>query len=162
MNGKNKGLCLTTDVDYLLSHMNNARFLRELDFARADFYQRTGLYGAIQGKGGAVVQGAATIRYRKFVRLCSFYSIVSKIIYWEGSSIYMEHRFVSPTDDFVLAIAICRQRLLKVESEDLIREIMSSEKSPESGGYTKPEMPMDLAKWVESNEISSANLRNGC
>lgn len=74
----------------------------------------------------------------------------------------MEHRFVSPTDDFVLAIAICRQRLLKVESEDLIREIMSSEKSPESGGYAKPEMPLDLAKWVESNEISSANLRNGC
>lgn len=156
------GICLTSDVDYLLSHMNNARFLRELDFARADFYQRTGLYTAIQAKGGAVVQGAATIRYRKFVRLCSMYTIVSRIIYWEGPSIYMEHRFMSPGDDFVLAIAIGKQRLLKVESEDLMREIMSGEKCPESGGQAKPELPLDLAKWIESNEISSANLRNGC
>lgn len=74
----------------------------------------------------------------------------------------MEHRFVSPEDDFVLAIALCKQRLIKVESEDLIREIQSNEKIPESGGYPKPEMPLDLAKWIESNEISSGNLRNGC
>lgn len=27
---------------------------------------------------------------------------------------------------------------------------------------TKPEMPLEVMKWNESNEISSANLRNGC
>lgn len=26
----------------------------------------------------------------------------------------------------------------------------------------KPEMPLDIAKWMEYNEISSKNLRNGC
>ncbi|CAB0012927.1 unnamed protein product [Nesidiocoris tenuis] len=85
-------ICLTTDVDHLLSHMNNARFLREIDFARADFYQRTGLYGAIRSKGGSVLQGSSTIRYRKFITLFSIYHI----------------------------------------------------------------------QWMECNEISSANLRNGC
>uniref|UniRef100_A0A023F2A2 Protein THEM6 n=1 Tax=Triatoma infestans TaxID=30076 RepID=A0A023F2A2_TRIIF len=159
------GLCLTTDVDYLLTHMNNARYLRELDFARADFYQRTGLYSAIQAKGGAVLQGSSTIRYRKFIRLFSIYHITSKIIYWDGCSIYMEHRFISPGDEFVRAIAICKQRLLNVDVEEIMRDLLSGEKcpgGPEAAGYTKPEIPLELLRWMESNEISSANLRNGC
>lgn len=60
----------------------------------------------------------------------------------------MEHRFVSPGDDFVLAIAMCKQRLIKVEAEDLMREIMSEAKCPEAGTYAKPELPLDLAKYV--------------
>ncbi|KAK9509776.1 hypothetical protein O3M35_007014 [Rhynocoris fuscipes] len=145
--------------------MNNAKYLRELDFARADFYQRTGLYQAIQEKGGAVLQGSSTIRYRKFIRLFSVYHITSKIIYWDTSSIYMEHRFISPGDNFVLAIGLCKQRLLNVDGEEIMRDLLSAEKSPsgpESAGYTKPEIPLDLMRWMESNEISSANLRNGC
>lgn len=73
------GVCLSTDVDTLLYHMNNARYLRELDFARVDFYERTRLYRTIRAKGGAVVQGACTIRYRRFVRPFSRYTITSKV-----------------------------------------------------------------------------------
>ena len=73
------GVCITTDVDTLLYHMNNARYLRELDFARVDFYERTGLYRQIRQKGGAVVQGACTIRYRRFVRPFSVFKITSKV-----------------------------------------------------------------------------------
>jgi acyl-CoA thioesterase FadM len=73
------GVCITTDVDTLLYHMNNARYLRELDFARVDFYERSGLYKRIREKGGAVVQGACTIRYRRFVRPFSIFKITSKV-----------------------------------------------------------------------------------
>jgi hypothetical protein len=73
------GVCITTDIDTLLYHMNNARYLRELDFARVDFYERTGLYRKIRQKGGAVVQGACTIRYRRFVRPFSVFKITSKV-----------------------------------------------------------------------------------
>lgn len=73
------GICLSTDVDTLLYHMNNARYLRELDFARVDFYERTQLYRTIRSKKGAVVQGACTIRYRRFVRPFSCYKITSKV-----------------------------------------------------------------------------------
>jgi acyl-CoA thioesterase FadM len=73
------GVCITTDVDTLLYHMNNARYLRELDFARVDFYERSGLYRRIREKGGAVVQGACTIRYRRFVRPFSVFKITSKV-----------------------------------------------------------------------------------
>lgn len=73
------GICLSNDVDTLLYHMNNARYLRELDFARVDFYERSGLYKAIKAKGGAVVQGACTVRYRRFIRPFSVFKIHSKV-----------------------------------------------------------------------------------
>jgi len=158
------GVCLSTDVDTLLYHMNNARYLRELDFARVDFYERTDLYRTIRAKKGAVVQGACTIRYRRFVRPFTCYKITSKIIYWDNNSIYMEHRFITPKDEFVRAIALCRQRLIGVSAEDVMQELLHAGKvtvDPERG-LQKPECPLEVLRWNESNEISSANLRNGC
>lgn len=54
--------------------------MRELDFARVDFYERTGLYKCIRNKGGAIAMGATTIRYRRFIRLFHRYMITSKVI----------------------------------------------------------------------------------
>ncbi|XP_054268158.1 protein THEM6-like isoform X2 [Macrosteles quadrilineatus] len=158
------GVCLSTDVDTLLYHMNNARYLRELDFARVDFYERTDLYRTIRAKGGAVVQGACTIRYRRFVRPFSVYTITSKIVYWDQNSIYMEHRFITPKDEFVRAIALCRQRLINVSAEDVMTELLSNgaKAADPERGLEKPECPLEVLRWNESNEISSANLRNGC
>lgn len=73
------GICLTNDVDTLLYHMNNARYFRELDFARVDFYERTNLYRTILAKGGSVFQGAATIRYRRFIRPFHRFKIISRV-----------------------------------------------------------------------------------
>ncbi|XP_067002146.1 protein THEM6 isoform X1 [Anabrus simplex] len=151
------GICITTDVDTLLYHMNNARYLRELDFARVDFYERTGLYRKIRQKGGAVVQGACTIRYRRFVRPFSIFKITSKVIYWDTKSVFMEHRFITPKDDFVRAIVLCQQRVIQCNAEDVMAELLGVE-----AGVHKPTLPLEVAKWIESNEISSANLRNGC
>jgi hypothetical protein len=46
------GLCTTQDVDIFIRHMNNARYLRELDFARFHYYGLTGIYAAIKKHGG--------------------------------------------------------------------------------------------------------------
>lgn len=77
----------------------------------------------------------------------------------------MEHRFITPKDDFVRAIAICRQRLIGVSAEDVMQDLMSGKATggvdPERG-LEKPECPLEVLRWNESNEISSANLRNGC
>ncbi|XP_071452463.1 protein THEM6 [Hetaerina americana] len=187
------GMCITTDIDTLLYHMNNARYLRELDFARVDFYERSGLYRKIREKGGAVVQGAATIRYRRFLRPFTLYKITSKVVYWDDKSVFMEHRFITPKDDFIRAIAVCRQRIIKANAEDVMRELILAGEdtgkkgvSPAPGGsptgvvangnantngnanvmeagvIQRPPVPLEIAKWIESNEISSANLRNGC
>ncbi|EEB11041.1 conserved hypothetical protein [Pediculus humanus corporis] len=146
------GICLTTDVDVLLFHMNNARYVRELDFARFDFFKRTGLLSKIKGKGGGVVQGGNSIRYRKYIRPFTVYQIRSKILYWDDKNIYMEHRFITPKDDFVRAIALGRHRIINCDVNDVMRELLQ--------GILKPSLPLELAKWIECNEISSSNLRN--
>ncbi|KAH8270688.1 hypothetical protein KR044_006184 [Drosophila immigrans] len=117
-------VCLTNDVDTLLYHMNNARYFRELDFARVDFYERTQLYRTITRMGGSVFQGAATIRYRRFIRPFHRFQIVSRIIYWDEQSLFMEHRFVRPSDQFVHCIVICRQRVINVELDAVMAELL--------------------------------------
>lgn len=82
--GSFSGTCLTNDIDTLLYHMNNSRYFRELDFARADFFERTGLYRKVLSKGGEILQGAATIRYRRYIRIFSRYKITTKVSGWIG------------------------------------------------------------------------------
>lgn len=169
--------------------MNNARYLRELDFARVDFYERTHLYRAIVAHGGAVVQGASTIRYRRFIRPFRTYRITSRIVYWDEQSIYMEHQFVSPRDGFVHCVALCRQRVIDCSAANVIAELLQQQpvgKAPtttttttaDSGtpmtqlnatvsggaaattaGKMLPDLTPEVAKWIEYNDLSSASLR---
>ncbi|XP_035907587.1 protein THEM6 [Anopheles stephensi] len=184
------GLCLTNDIDTLLYHMNNARYLREIDFARVDFYERTSLYRTIRSKGGSVVQGATTIRYRRFIRPFTRFTISSRIVYWDNQSIFMEHRFLGGTDGFIHCIALCRQRVMQCSVEDVMATLLKSGISLQSatkklpatttssteylekvetgtGGVdpaslSKPDLPPEVAKWLEWNDISSASLRSEC
>lgn len=59
--------------------MNNARFIRELDFAKTDFYQKTGLFKTLKKNGGSILVGATTIRYRRLLKIFSTYRITSKV-----------------------------------------------------------------------------------
>ncbi|XP_059058435.1 protein THEM6-like [Achroia grisella] len=149
--------CLLTDIDTLLYHMNNARYLRELDFARADFYERTGLYANIKAAGGAVVQAAATIRYRRYLKPFTRFTITSKAIYWDEKTVFMEHEFIGP-GGFVHAVAVCRQRVIDTSAAaiaDLLLQLHCA------GACHAPigKMPPELELWVQSNELSSAKLR---
>lgn len=83
-----------------------------------------------------------------------------QIIYWDSNSIYMEHRFISPWDNFVNAIILARTRIIGCNAEQIVEELMSHSEDVEMAKKTKPEIQPDLAKWIESNEISSACLRS--
>lgn len=73
------GVCTTQDVDLFFKHMNNARYLRELDFARFHYYDRSGIYSAIVEKGGGAVQGASLIRYRRAIPIFTLYKVTTKV-----------------------------------------------------------------------------------
>lgn len=72
-------ICTTNDVDIFLRHMNNGRYLRELDFARFHYYARTGIYNEVRKSGGGAVQGASSIRYRRTIPIFTPYKIVTKV-----------------------------------------------------------------------------------
>ncbi|XP_031839806.1 protein THEM6 [Nomia melanderi] len=147
------GICSTQDVDLVLKHMNNARYLRELDFARFYFWDSVGLYGEISKRGGGVVQGAMSTRYRRAIPLLTPYKITTKMIYWDEKNLYLEHQFISLTDGFIRAVGLSKQTTfgLKVPLGDVIKEL-----EPEA---KLPEVTKELQLWMDSMEQSSQKLK---
>lgn len=99
------------------------------------------------------MQGAATIRYRRFIKPFKTFHITTKIVYWDEQSIFMEHRFVGK-DDFVHAIAFCRQRLINCSAEHVMEILLtrspaaasnSMEKLENGDLKMKPEMPLEVS-----------------
>ncbi|XP_070332987.1 protein THEM6 isoform X2 [Odocoileus virginianus] len=62
------GRVLPSDLDLLL-HMNNARYLREADVARAAHLTRCGVLEALRALGARAVLAASCARYRRSLRL---------------------------------------------------------------------------------------------
>ena len=104
-----------------------------------------------------------------------------QIIYWDEQSLYMEHRFIKPTDNFVHSIAICRQRVIDCSVNELMSELAnipggSTDVEQNSSSRTcldevenghaqhfkqKPPIPPEIQKWIEYNDLSSKALRAG-
>ncbi|XP_045493166.1 protein THEM6 [Colias croceus] len=145
------GFCTTQDVDIFLRHMNNARYVRELDFARFHFYDATGIYANIKAVDGHVLQGASTIRYRRTIPIFTAYKVETKLVYWEDKSLFIEQKFITLNDGFVRAIVLSRQNLINVDADTLLKNI--------PGADIKPQCPEEIKHWLDAIEISSARLR---
>ncbi|VVC28250.1 HotDog domain [Cinara cedri] len=150
-------LCLTTDLDVYLSHMNNARYLREIDLARIEFVLRTGMWHELRRHDALIFTIASNVRYRKFVRTFSRYEIRTRIVYWDDVSLFFEHRFVSKADGFVRAIVYNRQRVVNYSANELMRTLVGTKTV--DGAIQRPECPIEIHHWIQSNLMSSANLR---
>lgn len=150
-------VCLTTDLDVYLTHMNNARYLREIDLARVEFLLRTGIWRELRRRGGLLFTIANSVRYRKFVRTFSRYEIRTRIVYWDDVSIFFEYRFVSTADRFVRAIVYNRQRVVDCSADELMRTVIGAKTA--DGLHQRPECPIEIHHWIQSNLMSSANLR---
>ncbi|CAB3243455.1 unnamed protein product [Arctia plantaginis] len=145
------GFCTTQDVDIFLRHMNNARYVRELDFARFHFYDRTGIYANIKTVDGHALQGASSIRYRRTIPIFSAYKVETKLVYWEDKTLFIEQKFITLSDGFVRAIVLSRQNLINVDAQTLFIGIPGNDK--------KPECPEEIKHWLQAIEVSSARLR---
>lgn len=150
-------VCLTTDLDVYLTHMNNARYLREIDLARIEFLLRTGVWRELRRRGGLIFTIANSVRYRKFVRTFKRFEIRTRIVYWDDVSIFFEYRFVTRADGFVRAIVYNRQRVVDCSADELMRTVIGAKTV--DGTFQKPECPIEIHHWIQSNLMSSANLR---
>ncbi|XP_003699039.3 protein THEM6 [Apis florea] len=133
--------------------MNNARYLRELDFARFHYYDRSGIYSAIVTKGGSAVQGASWTRYRRAIPIFTLYKVTTKLIYWDDKNFYLEHEFISLTDGFIRAVILSKQTAtgLKVPVSEIIAEVEPNAQ--------RPEITKDLELWLNSMEVSSQKYK---
>lgn len=144
------GLVVPHDMD--LCHMNNARFLRECDFARYSLYVRNGVFKAVRALGASMVVGASTIRYRRPLYVGEGFELRSRIVAWDDKSFYLEQRFVSSKDSLVAAVMLCKQNVIR-SSPDKIMQFLCKRK------VECPEYPEDLKHWISYITASSQALR---
>ncbi|XP_043923313.1 protein THEM6 [Protopterus annectens] len=145
------GIVFFNDLDFM-GHMNNARYLRELDFARVSLYAANGIMHALRRLNGSVVLGASTIRYRRSLELFERYDIKTKIISWDEKAFYVEQRFVSCRDGFICAVMLCRQNILRSTPGKVLQFLCKRTVDP-------PDYPAELQHWLNYNETSSLKLR---
>lgn len=134
------GICTTKDVDQMLNHMNNARYFREVDFSRIDFYIRSGLYDVVRSQKGQILLGACNVRFRRYIGLFMTFKITTKIVYWNEDNIFIEHKFIGK-NGFVHCTLLCQQRMVNC-SGDIVMDILLKQGSTI---LSKPEMPMEVS-----------------
>ena len=92
--------------------MNNAKYFKELDFARFDFYFRSGLSDYVEARKEIyVVQHAAMIRYRRPLNFLMPFIVKTKMVYYDERSLYFEQTFISKPDNFIRAVALCKNTI---------------------------------------------------
>ncbi|XP_019739232.1 protein THEM6-like [Hippocampus comes] len=138
------------DID--MCHMNNARYLRECDFARFSLYMRNGVFKALRALKASIVVGATTIRYRRPLCIGESYELRSRVVTWDDKAFFLEQRFVSSKDGVVCAVMYCKQAVLR-SSPDNIMQYLCKRK------VECPEFPEDLQHWINFISASSQNLR---
>uniref|UniRef100_A0A2K5HHF4 Protein THEM6 n=1 Tax=Colobus angolensis palliatus TaxID=336983 RepID=A0A2K5HHF4_COLAP len=145
------GRVLPSDLDLLL-HMNNARYLREADFARTAHLTRCGVLGALRELRAHSVLAASCARHRRSLRLLEPFEVRTRLLGWDDRAFYLEARFVSLRDGFVCALLRFRQHLLGTSPERVVQHLCQRRVEP-------PELPADLQHWISYNEASSQLLR---
>jgi Thioesterase-like superfamily len=147
------GFCTTHDVN-IAGRQTNARYLRELDFAKFFHYNLTGLYDLIADikvQGGNAFQGASLIVHHKNIKIFKSYKIETKIVWWDENAIYLQQKFVTFDKKFSYLTVLSKQRITKVNVLNLMNEFKTGEK--------RPQQPEELQTWLKAMELSSQKLR---
>lgn len=145
------GRVLPSDLDLLL-HMNNARYGREADVARAVHLARCGVLDALRELGASAVLAATCARYRRSLRLFEAFEVRTRLLAWDERAFYLEARFVRARDGFVCALLRSRQHVLGTTPERIVQHLCKRK-------VESPELPPDLKHWIAYNETSSQQLR---
>ena len=151
------GMVLPSDVDLHL-HMNNSKYLREMDFGRIQMYLQSGIRQEASKHRAATLVAAISIRYRKSIQLWERFSLSTKLVHWNDDALYLEQRFIGKAG-FTYAIAmvkmVVRSKSGRVSPAEIVKCIANE------GKVVEPPPPSpELKCWIESIEKSSESLKN--
>lgn len=145
-----QGVVLPSDLDLQL-HMNNSKYLREMDFGRIYHYVHTNFYHHVGSLGGTVVIAATTIRYRKSLRLWERFTLQTQILCWGDDAVYMEQKFVN-RDGFVRAIALLKMCAKGVTLERVLEKLCTDT-------HKSPPFPPEVESWAEAVSRSKESMK---
>ena len=155
------GVVLPSDIDYLM-HMNNSKYLREMDFGRMRTYYESGMREMTRPLGAVPVVSAISIRYRKSLQLWQRFSLSTKTVHWDDNATYLEQRFVG-SDGFVYAIAMVKMVLRSMHNKERYSPADVFKKMAEKEGVEIkcPPLSPEFESWIESLDKSSESMKNG-
>jgi acyl-CoA thioesterase FadM len=139
------------DIDLNL-HMNNARYLSIMDYARTHLLARTRLLEHIVRARWQPLLGAAWVTYRRSLPLFSTFELASRMVCWDERWFYIEQIFTG--GDGLAAVGwvkgMLRDRKGSVTPQQVIDGI--------APGIVSPPMPEAMAAW---NELTREKLAGG-
>ncbi|XP_012550735.1 protein THEM6 isoform X1 [Bombyx mori] len=149
------GICSFRDCNITFNSIRLARLIRQLDFARYNFYDRTGIYQRSKELKVTSLQGCTlTVTYEP-VPLFWRYKIETELVYWDDRSLFLEHKVITLCDARVRSFIVSRQHVIGENAQSassLLEGLPGSEVRPVCREYLKD--------WFKSMEISSAKLRS--
>jgi acyl-CoA thioesterase FadM len=139
------------DVDLNL-HMNNARYLNVMDYARTHMLARTGLLEHIIRSRWQPMVGAVWMTYRRSLPLFSSFAIASRLVCWDERWFYIEQTFTGREGLAALGWVkgILRDAQGSIEPQRVLEQI--------APGVLSPPMPEGIATW---NELTREKLQAG-
>jgi acyl-CoA thioesterase FadM len=139
------------DTDFNL-HMNNARYLGVMDYARTHLLARTRILQHVIRARWQPMVGAVWMTYRRSLPLFSNYSIASRMMCWDERWFYMEQTFTGAQGLAAIGWVkgVLRNREGIVEPQRVIDGV--------APGTLSPMMPEAIANW---NELTREKLQAG-
>jgi acyl-CoA thioesterase FadM len=140
---------MPTDID-INFHMNNARYLSVMDYARMHLLARTRLLEHILHSRWQALVGAAWVTYRRSLPLFCSYTLASRMVCWDERWFYLEQTFARR--DGLAAVGwikgVLRDANGIVEPQTVIEGV--------APGLESPPMPEAIAQW---NELTREKLQ---
>jgi acyl-CoA thioesterase FadM len=142
---------LPKDIDLNL-HLNNARYLNIMDYARTHLLARTRLLEHIIHSRWMPLVGAVWITYRRPLPLFSRFQLTSRLVCWDDRWFYIEQTFTGSKGLAAMGWVkgILRDAKGSVDPQQVIASV--------APGVVSPPMPNAIATW---NELTREKLAGG-
>jgi len=139
---------LPNDIDINL-HLNNARYLSQMDYARTHLLARSGLLDHIIHSRWQPLVGAVWVTYRRSLPLFARFEIVSRLVCWDDRWFYLEQTFTGSKGLCAVGWVkgVLRDSTGNIEPQRVIDGV--------APGLASPAMPESFATW---NELTKDKL----
>ena len=145
-----EGIVLPSDLDHMM-HMNNSKYLREMDFGRIGMIVDRGGFEALRLNRGSMTLTAHCVRYRRSLTLFQRFVLRTTLLCWDEDAVYMEQRMIRKSDGFVCAINLAKVAVRGALLVDMIKTWVGE-------GMESPSFPPEVESWRQSIAASSRNL----
>ncbi|MGA3048489.1 MAG: thioesterase family protein [Terracidiphilus sp.] len=136
------------DIDLNL-HLNNARYLSIMDYARTHLLARTRLLEHIIRSHWQPLVGAVWITYRRSLPLFSSFELGSRLVCWDERWFYLEQTFTGR--EGLAAVGWVKGALRNARGTVNPQEVIEAV----APGAVSPPMPETIATW---NELTREKL----